>query len=285
MNFSNLPPEIISYHIATFLTNSDIAALRLTARYLRNALVLISKLGIHLNVTKYIESAYRRLAWVMPAVRSVYLTPYRMENFDPSNWPEVYQIVSRLSPQYVDLSRIDDFNERGIGSALQSMSPSVRVLTVPAELRALGTNYLLHIMDAYPKIYLQDSYGFDLLYMFCKINNLDAVTRLITQHKPNLNKLYTKRTEALLETAIRYRRISLANLLIDAGADVNIRPIYANPPVMTAIFNVDVVLVQKLLAHGADLNLSGIGGFNAIDYAKLSDSEEIKSILRGALKQ
>ena len=90
-----------------------------------------------------------------------------------------------------------------------------------------------------------------------------------------------------LHLAVFAEQAGAARLLIEHGADVNVRstgPIARVPPLGTAAFVGSTPLARLLLDAGADVDGRGEGGFTALHAAVQSGNEELVRLLleRGA---
>jgi ankyrin repeat protein len=90
-----------------------------------------------------------------------------------------------------------------------------------------------------------------------------------------------------LHLAVFAEQLDAARLLIEHGADVNVRsrgPIARVPPLGTAAFVGSTPLARLLLDAGADVNGQGEGGFTALHAAAQAGNEELARLLleRGA---
>jgi ankyrin repeat protein len=90
-----------------------------------------------------------------------------------------------------------------------------------------------------------------------------------------------------LHLAVFAQQEDAARLLIDHGADVNVRStgeIARVPPLGTAAFVRSVGLARVLLDAGADVNGRGEGGFTALHTAAANGDEDLAGLLleRGA---
>lgn len=88
----------------------------------------------------------------------------------------------------------------------------------------------------------------------------------------------------VLGLAIFFRQPDLAGLLIDHGADVNLRA--NNPsklaPIHAACARKDLTTLELLLNKGANPNVRDQGGFSPLDQAKASGNDAMEAILREA---
>lgn len=87
-----------------------------------------------------------------------------------------------------------------------------------------------------------------------------------------------------LGLAIFFRQPEVARILIDAGADVNLRAANAAKvaPIHAACARQDLAMLQLLLEHGADPKLAQDGGFTPLDTAKQTGNLEMETLLLAA---
>ncbi len=89
------------------------------------------------------------------------------------------------------------------------------------------------------------------------------MVRILLENGANPNEKYQDKEYTLLHFAATFHLVEIGQLLIKAGADVNIRDAYGNNPLWTATFNArtnDGEFVQLLLENGANKNsLNNVG--------------------------
>ncbi|MBL7152763.1 MAG: ankyrin repeat domain-containing protein [Phycisphaerae bacterium] len=79
---------------------------------------------------------------------------------------------------------------------------------------------------------------------------------------------------------VRFQTInSMLQVLLDAGADVNMLDGNNTSPLCVAIERADVNAVELLIEKGADVNLSDGRGSTPLDCAENAQSQEIISLL------
>ncbi len=80
--------------------------------------------------------------------------------------------------------------------------------------------------------------------------------------------------------AVRARQYEIAQLLLDAGADVNARdPASGVPAIWFTAYNNDLMMLQILLDHGADTNACGITQHTTLMEAARAGNAEMVRIL------
>jgi ankyrin repeat protein len=110
----------------------------------------------------------------------------------------------------------------------------------------------------------------------------------LLRHDPSLVGAFSEDGFTPLHLAVFGRRLEAARLLIEQGADVNVRStgeIAQVPPLGTAAFVGSPELAELLLDHGADVNGTEAGGGTALDAARANGSEALVRLLveRGAV--
>lgn len=85
-------------------------------------------------------------------------------------------------------------------------------------------------------------------------------------------------TPALILAAKMYLPLTL-NMLLDNGADINIRGCMENTALMSSAFHNYHEIVLMLIHRGADINAVDDGGANALDYALIENAENCKSAI------
>lgn len=99
---------------------------------------------------------------------------------------------------------------------------------------------------------------------------------------PALARAFSDDGFTALHLAVFGLRADAARLLIDHGADVNVRStgsIARVPPLGTAAFVGSAELATLLLDRGADVNGEGEGGFTALDSASQNGNDELVRLL------
>lgn len=114
-----------------------------------------------------------------------------------------------------------------------------------------------------------------------------ARLRAILESDPSQARAWSADGFTALHLACFGEQEAAARLLIEHGADVNVRStgsIARVPPLGTAAFVHSTRLAQLLLDAGADVNGEGEGGFTALDTAVQNGHEELVRLLlaRGA---
>lgn len=81
---------------------------------------------------------------------------------------------------------------------------------------------------------------------------------------------------------VQIGELEIVRLLVEAGADVNVRNAYGNPPLwvaMTALGGDPPGVVRLLLEHGADPGIKNNAGKCARDYAGMIVNPQFRELL------
>ena len=76
--------------------------------------------------------------------------------------------------------------------------------------------------------------------------------------------------------------LKVVQILIDAGADVDIQDNDGRTALMWASSNDNLEVVQELIKAGADVNIQNNEGWTALIYAKIYKNQEIIDLLKKA---
>ena len=85
--------------------------------------------------------------------------------------------------------------------------------------------------------------------------------------------------EPALHEAIALGDPAMVNILVEAGADVNAKNVFGDPALHRAILNNDVEIVRILVDAGADVNINNAFGDSAVSRAVQENNKEILRIL------
>lgn len=135
-----------------------------------------------------------------------------------------------------------------------------------------------------------DYYDFDILYTAIYFNKEDVLKYALTRYKDINNRLYSDEYGlTLLTYACKLSNVKLARILLEHGIDVNG---YQNPydtykvyPVMEAISNNNIELVELLLEYHADLDIKDSNGNTPLALAKEIGAKEVEDLLLQWMKQ
>jgi len=116
-------------------------------------------------------------------------------------------------------------------------------------------------------------------------NYFDIVIRLLDRGVGINKRVANKGQDAAvtpLHVAILHRRVEIARLLIERGADVNARDLDGFPPLQQALTQVDIV--KLLIAHGARLNALSRNDYGRkmtpLGHAKYRKQHDVVRLLR-----
>lgn len=129
-----------------------------------------------------------------------------------------------------------------------------------------------------------DFYEFDIFYTAIYFDKEDVLKYALTRYKDINNRLYSDEYGlTLLTYACKLSNVKLARILLEHGIDVNG---YQSPydtykvyPIMEAIANKNIELVQLLLEYCADLEIKDSNGNTPFTLAKEAGSQEIENLL------
>lgn len=135
-----------------------------------------------------------------------------------------------------------------------------------------------------------DCYEFDILYTAIYFNKEDVLKYALTQYKDINNRVYSDEYGlTLLTYACKLSNVKLARILLEHGIYVNG---YQSPydtykvyPIMEAITNKNIELVQLLLEYHADLDIKDSNDNSPFALAKEIDVKEIEKLLLQWMKQ
>ena len=122
--------------------------------------------------------------------------------------------------------------------------------------------------------------GFTALHFACFFARPEAVEVLL-RHRPPLEQVARNPTAvAPLNSAVAGGSLRAAELLLEAGANVDVRQAEGFTPLMGAAFAGNTVMLELLLRHGADRDLTNDAGKSAADLAEERGHSEIAESLR-----
>ncbi|RGY73202.1 ankyrin repeat domain-containing protein [Bacteroides fragilis] len=129
-----------------------------------------------------------------------------------------------------------------------------------------------------------DCYEFDILYTAIYFNKEDVLKYALTLYKDINDRIYSDEYGlTLLTYACKLSNVKLARILLEYSIHVNG---YQTPydtykvyPIMEAIANNNIELVQLLLEYHADLNIKDCNGNSPLALAKEVGAKEIEKLL------
>jgi len=117
-----------------------------------------------------------------------------------------------------------------------------------------------------------------LLYSAADNENVQIVTALLQHHAP-LDKPYDSTGVTPLHQSVIKNSISVAELLLTAGASPNIPDIFLNTPLTSAVKNENLEMVRLLVHSHADIDQKGIKNYTPLLTACAQGNEEIVAYL------
>ena len=99
-------------------------------------------------------------------------------------------------------------------------------------------------------------------------NNIDFIKKLL-EYNPSLN-LLDKLGKSAMHYAARNKYFEIAAMLLQSGADIDLRDSYGNTPLNEAVFTSkgDGSMIKFLLQRGADRNLENYYGVSPLKLAQ-----------------
>lgn len=129
-----------------------------------------------------------------------------------------------------------------------------------------------------------DCYEFDILYTAIYFDKEDVLEYALTRYKDINDRVYSDEYGlTLLTYACKLSNAKLARILLEHGIHVNgcqsPCDTYKVYPIMEAIANNNIELVQLLLEYHADLDIKDSNGSTPLDLAKETGAKEIEDLL------
>ena len=129
-----------------------------------------------------------------------------------------------------------------------------------------------------------DCYEFDILYTAIYFDKEDVLKYALTRYKDINDRVYSDEYGlTLLTYACKLSNVKLAHILLEHGINVNgcqsPCDTYRVYPIMEAIANKNIELVQLLLEYRADLEIKDSNGNTPFTLAKEAGSQEIENLL------
>ena len=115
------------------------------------------------------------------------------------------------------------------------------------------------------------------------IERVATVKALIEQGGADVNAMNTESQDSPLHCAVRAGATLLVQLLIEAGANVNINNVYAQTPLHVAAEVDDLCNAKILIDNGADLTDCDEKGFTPLQVAHLYCSKNVKTLIEEIL--
>ena len=136
-----------------------------------------------------------------------------------------------------------------------------------------------------------DYYDFDILYMVIYFNKEDVLKKYALPRYKDINdRIYSDEYGlTLLVYTCKLSHVKLAHILLEYGISVNgcqspydTCKVY---PIMKAITNHNIELVQLLLEYHADLDIKDSDGSTPLALSKETGAKEIENLLLQWMKQ
>ncbi|KAL8832147.1 MAG: hypothetical protein Q9170_005006 [Blastenia crenularia] len=102
---------------------------------------------------------------------------------------------------------------------------------------------------------------------------------ILPQRKSKAKRKNDKELGIALYHAVRKRDESMCEVLLEAGADPNAKPLCENPSIVEAVKQGELKILEMLLEHGPDLNASATGGGTALYYAVSKNKSDMVKLL------
>jgi ankyrin repeat protein len=148
------------------------------------------------------------------------------------------------------------------------------------------TAQIIHMLERDPALvnaYAED--GFQLLGLACFFGHYQTVEYLIKMgaqvNAPSRNPLKA----APIQSAAAAGQTKIVILLLNNGADPNVREQDGYTPLHAAAQNGDLEMIRALLNHGADMKIASQDGKLPIDLAKKAGHVEAAALLKDGTKQ
>lgn len=107
----------------------------------------------------------------------------------------------------------------------------------------------------------------------------EEITKQLINAGVDLDCLSVHHQESAASLALKANSQSIWNLLIDAGANVNVQNSLGVTMLIIAAIKGDNEIIRKLIKNGADINLQDIYGYTPLMYAISSNKSEAAEIL------
>ena len=120
--------------------------------------------------------------------------------------------------------------------------------------------------------------GLTALFMAAS-HGQERMAKLLLEHGADPN-IKTSADGTPLHISARKGHTAVVGLLLAHGADPNIRTRFGWTPLMRAVDRDDLASIKRLLDHGADVNLKNYDGKSALAYARLHRREVVASLLK-----
>ena len=154
------------------------------------------------------------------------------------------------------------------------------VLTI-FEAAATGKiNHIIRLLARDPQLvhaYAED--GFQPLGLACYFGHYDTAEYLVKAGAPINSSAHNELKAAPLHSAAAGKHEKIVKLLLDRGADPNVREQGGFTPLHAAAQNGDLETIRALLLGGADLTIKSTNGKSAMDIAMDGGHEKATALL------
>jgi len=168
-------------------------------------------------------------------------------------------------------------NEPAIASFLADKTVALTIF----EAAATGKiNHVIRLLARDPELvnaYAED--GFQPLGLACFFGHYDTAEYLVKAGAPINSPSHNDLKAAPLHSATAGRYVKIVKMLLDQGADPNVREQNGFTALHAAAQNDDVEIIRLLLLGGADLTLKSTNGKTAMDIAMDAGHEKATVLL------
>ena len=127
-----------------------------------------------------------------------------------------------------------------------------------------------------------------ILHNACNVGNINIVTMLVNHEDIDINIVQTheKRCPTPIFYAIKFGHINIIKLLLEHGADIDIRNIQGNTVLHQAAMMGNIEIINLLIQNRAHIQAKCNDGLTALDYAAWNSDKDLMGVLlrAGALK-
>lgn len=144
-----------------------------------------------------------------------------------------------------------------------------------------NTKALIHFFLTYfpESVNVSSNQNYTLLMAASEVGLIDVVYRLLAQHGINVDKVNPEHGFTALIYAVIQGHEAIVHLLINAGADIDVRTRQGLTPLMYAVQHGRLPIIYQLLAAGANLNAKSNCG-SILDIARRSQNVNKDAILQ-----
>lgn len=136
-----------------------------------------------------------------------------------------------------------------------------------------AVEYLVLEASVSPTSYSYD--GWTPLHLAAFFGHLEVAQFLLTQ-EVDVNMLSTNpQNNAPIHAATAGRKLPLVQLLLEHGANPNLKQSKGWTPLLQAVHNFDLTLCDLLLEHGADATIANDDGVTALAYAEQQGYDDL----------